>query len=73
MALVTMAVPFLKFVRRLVGLITMAVPAAFLVRTFQLAVEDGAFLDLPALLGAGVYVAAAGSLVELFAGKWFTR
>jgi hypothetical protein len=73
MALVTMAVPFLKFVRRLVGLTTLAVPAVFIVRTFQLAVEDGAFLDLPALLGAGVYVAVVGALVLLVAGKWFRR
>jgi hypothetical protein len=73
MALVTMAVPFLKFARRLVGLASLAIPAVFVFRTFQLAVTDGALLDLPGLIGTGVYVAAVGSLVELFAGKWFAR
>lgn len=72
-ALLTMAVPIVKPARRLIGLITLAIPAGFAVRTFQVAVDDGMFLDLPSLLGPGVYVALAGAFVELVAGKWFRR
>jgi RNA polymerase subunit RPABC4/transcription elongation factor Spt4 len=72
-ALLTMAVPILRLVRRLVGLITLAIPAGFAVRTFQVAVEDGRFLDLPSLLGPGVYVAAAGAFVQMVAGRWSRR
>jgi hypothetical protein len=72
-ALLTMAVPILKPARRLIGLITLAIPAGFAVRTFQVAVDDGMFLDVPSLLGPGVYVALAGAFVEMVAGKWFRR
>jgi hypothetical protein len=72
-AILTMAVPVLKPLRRLMGLVALAIPAGFAVRTFQLALEDGALLDLPALLGPGVYVALAGGFVEMVAGKWFRR
>jgi hypothetical protein len=73
MAILTMALPALKPLRRLMGLLALAIPAGFAVRTFQLTLEDGALLDLPTLLGPGVYVAAAGGIVELVAGKWFRR
>jgi hypothetical protein len=72
-AILTMALPALKPLRRLMGLLALAIPAGFAVRTFQLALEDGALLDLPTLLGSGVYVAAAGGFVEMVAGKWFGR
>ena len=72
-AILTMALPALKPLRRLMGLLALAIPAGFAVRTFQLALEDGALLDLPTLLGSGVYVAAAGGIVEMVAGKWFRR
>jgi hypothetical protein len=73
MALVTMAVPSLKFVRRLVGLITLSIPAVFVLRTIDPLLAAGEIGQLPSALGAGVYTAVAGSLVLLLAGKWFTR
>jgi hypothetical protein len=73
MALVTMAVPSLKFVRRLVGLITLSIPAIFVLRTIDPLLAEGEIGQLPSALGAGVYTAVAGSLVLLLAGKWFTR
>lgn len=72
-AILTMAVPALKPLRRLMGLVALALPAGFAVRTAQLALDNGEILDLPSLLGPGVYVAAVGAFVELVAGKWFGR
>ena len=72
-AILTMAAPALKPLRRLMGLVALAIPAGFTLRTAQLALETGGILDLPALLGTGVYVAAVGAFVELVAGKWFGR
>jgi Double zinc ribbon len=73
MAILTMAVPALRLLRRLLGLAALAIPAGFAVRTVQLALGEGTLLDLPDLLGPGVYVAAAGAFVEMVAGKWFGR
>lgn len=72
-AILTMALPALKPIRRVVGLLTLAIPAGFAVRTFQLALSDGSLLDLPTLLGPGVYVALVGAFIEMVAGKWFGR
>jgi hypothetical protein len=72
-ALLTMAVPILTPLRRLIGLLTLAIPAGFAVRSVQLALGDGTLIDLPSLLGPGVYVAFAGAFVQLVAGKWFGR
>ena len=72
-AILTMAVPALKPIRRLVGLVTLAIPVGFAVRTFQLALGVGSLLDLPSLLGPGVYVALVGAFIEMVSGKWFGR
>jgi Double zinc ribbon len=72
-AILTMALPALKPIRRVIGLLTLAIPAGFAVRTFQLALTDGSLLDLPSLLGPGVYVALVGAFIEMVAGKWFGR
>lgn len=72
-ALLTMAVPLLTPARRLVGLATLAIPAGFAVRTVQLGLSDGSILDVPSLLGPGFYVALAGSIVQLVAGRWSRR
>jgi hypothetical protein len=70
-ALLTMVVPWLGVLRRLVGLATLAVPALFLFRAWEpLAGGLGAFPDL---LEPGVVAAAAGGLVQIVAGKWFRR
>lgn len=72
-ALLTMAVPFLKLVRRLIGLITLAIPIGFALRTADPLLADGRIGDLPAALGIGVYVGAAGALTQMVAGRWFRR
>lgn len=72
-ALLTMAVPFLKFVRRLIGLVTLAIPVAFALRTADPLLADGRIGDLPAALGIGVYLAAAGAVTQIVAGRWFRR
>jgi len=70
-ALLTMVAPFLRFLRRLIGLLTLVVPVLFVIR---LATAGGVGLDaLPDALGVGVYVAAAGSAVQIVAGRWFRR
>ncbi|MDQ4005279.1 MAG: zinc ribbon domain-containing protein [Actinomycetota bacterium] len=73
MALLTMAMPLLKPIRRVVGLLTLLLPVGFALRTLEAAVADGEITALWAGLGTGVYVAAAGALVELVAGRWFRR
>ncbi|MGH2662582.1 MAG: zinc-ribbon domain-containing protein [Actinomycetota bacterium] len=72
-ALLTMAVPFLKFVRRLIGLATLAIPVGFALRTADPLLADGRIGDLPTALGIGVYVAAAGAVTQMVAGRWFRR
>jgi hypothetical protein len=72
-SLLTMAVPLLTPARRLIGLATLAIPAGFFVRTVQLGLGGGSILDVPALVGIGVYVALAGSVVQLVAGRWSRR
>jgi hypothetical protein len=72
-ALATMLLPFLKFLRRLMGLATLAVPVLFAFRLFQAELSAGELLRLPGLLGAGAYTAAVGAFVEMVAGRWFRR
>jgi hypothetical protein len=65
-ALVTMLLPWLGFLRRLVGILTLAVPVLFVLR----ALDPAAGLsDLARVLGAGVYAAAGGALAQVLAGK----
>jgi hypothetical protein len=72
-SLVGMAAPAFTFLRRLVGLLTVVIPVAFALRTLEALVEEASILDLPSALGVGVAVAAAGALLELFAGKGSRR
>ncbi len=72
-ALLTMAVPFLKFVRRLIGLVTLLIPVGFVLRTADPLLADGRLGELPSALGIGVYVAAAGAVTQMVAGRWFRR
>lgn len=69
-ALLTMVVPALKFLRRLVGLASLALPVLFAFPVVPAFTDIG---RLPELLGVGVYVAAAGGLVQVVAGRWFRR
>lgn len=70
LALLTMVVPALKFLRRLVGLACLALPVLF---AFRAAPSFGEIGRLPELLGVGVYVAAVGAFVQVVAGRWFRR
>ena len=65
--LLEMASPRTALVRRLLGLAALAVPIAFATRTLGGVVEEGVVADLPAALGVGVYTAAVGALLVLFA------
>jgi hypothetical protein len=68
-ALLTMLVPWVGFLRRLVGILTLAMPVLFVLR----AMEPGAGVGgLVGALDVGVYVAGAGALVQVIAGKWRT-
>lgn len=65
MSLVGMAAPGFTFLRRIVGLLTLLIPVAFVLRTLQIR----GLSDLASAIGVGVLVAAAGALVELAAGR----
>jgi Double zinc ribbon len=69
MALLTMAVPGLKPLRRLIGLVALIIAVGFALRTLELG-GVGLF-GLPTALGPGVYTALAGGFVQLLAGRWF--
>jgi hypothetical protein len=71
MALVTMVLPWLKFARRLLGLLQLAVPVMVTLRMLDPLLAQGALGRLPRSLGVGVYMAAAGALVQVVAGRWF--
>ncbi len=73
MALLTMAVPFLKFLRRLIGLLTLAVPVLYVIRVAIPLFAELRFGDVVEVLGAGFYFAAAGAFVQMIAGRWFGR
>jgi hypothetical protein len=68
-----MAVPVLKPLRRIIGLLTLAIPIGFGLRTVEAVVTAGEITEAWGALGTGVYVAAGGALVELVAGRWFRR
>jgi hypothetical protein len=72
-ALITMVVPVLKFLRRLVGLVTLALPGLFVFRIVQELLSRGTVDEIWTVLGVGVYVAAAGAFTQMIAGKWFRR
>lgn len=65
-ALLTMLLPWLGFLRRLAGILTLAVPVLFVLRVLDPAAGLG---DLPGALGVGVYAAAGGAVTQILAGK----
>jgi hypothetical protein len=72
-ALITMVLPILKFLRRLIGLLTLGVVGLFVFRIVQELLSQGAVDEIWAVLGVGVYLAAAGAFTQMVAGKWFRR
>jgi hypothetical protein len=72
-ALITMVLPVLKFLRRLVGLATLALAGVFVFRLIQGLLTEDALDRIWGVLGVGVYVAAAGAFTQMVAGKWFRR
>jgi hypothetical protein len=73
LALLTMIAPFLKFLRRIVGLLTLAVVGLFVFRLVQELIEIGFVDRFLSAVEAGPYVAAAGAFTQMIAGKWFRR
>lgn len=73
LALVTMAAPALKFLRRIVGLLTLAVVGLFAFRLSQALLGAAAIDRFFTTADAGIYVAAAGAVTEIVAGRWFRR
>jgi hypothetical protein len=72
-ALLTMVLSALKFLRRLIGLATLAIPGLFVFRVVQAAMAAGLLDRILSVLGVGVYVAAAGAFTQMVAGRWFRR
>ena len=68
-ALLTMLLPWLGFLRRLAGILTLAIPVLFVLRALDPLAGPG---DLIEVLGAGVYTAGAGAIAQVVAGKWRT-
>jgi hypothetical protein len=73
LALITMAAPGLKFLRRIVGLLTLAVVGLFAFRLAQGLVGAAALDRFFLITDAGIYVAAAGAVTQMVAGRWFRR
>jgi hypothetical protein len=73
LALITMVLPVLKFLRRLIGFLTLGVVGLFVFRIVQALLGQGGLDQIWATLGVGVYVAAAGAFTQMVAGKWFRR
>ena len=72
-ALLTMAVPILKPIRRVVGLLCLSLPVFFAFRTAGPLLADGNPTQLWSSLGVGVYLAAGGAFIQVVAGRWFRR
>jgi hypothetical protein len=72
-ALLTMVAPILKFLRRIIGLLTLGLVGVFVFRIVQLLLVIGEVDRIWQELGVGVYVAAAGAFTQMVAGKWFRR
>lgn len=69
-AIVSMLVPPARFLRRVLGSLTLTVIVVFGVR-FAIDLPEGA--SLLRQLGPGAYMAAAGALLETAAGRWIRR
>jgi hypothetical protein len=72
-ALLTMAVPALQILRRLIGLATLVVPVLFVIRVAVPLFADLRFGDVLGVLGVGFYFATVGALVQMIAGRLFSR
>jgi zinc ribbon protein len=72
-ALLSILVPGLRFLRRIAGSLTLLVPVVFVIRS-ELALRflsgEHPFLDS---IGRGVWVCAIAAVVEIVAGRWFRR
>jgi hypothetical protein len=72
-ALLSILVPWLRFLRRLIGAFTLLVPVVFVVRTeltLRFFAGDQPFLDS---IGRGVWLCAVAAVIEMVAGRWFRR
>jgi len=72
-ALLSILVPWLRFLRRLIGAFTLIVPVVFVVRTeltLRFFAGEHSFLDS---IGRGVWLCAIAAMVEMVAGRWFRR
>jgi hypothetical protein len=72
-ALLSILLPALRFLRRVIGGLTLIVPVVFAVRT-ELTLRffggEHSFLDS---IGRGVWLCAGAAVVEIVAGRWFRR
>jgi hypothetical protein len=72
-SLLSILIPGLRFLRRLIGGFTLVVPVVFVIRT-ELALRflsgEHPFLDS---IGRGVWLCAIAAMVESVAGRWFRR
>jgi hypothetical protein len=72
-ALLSILLPALRFLRRVVGGLTLIVPVVFVVRTeltLRFFAGEHPFLDS---IGLGVWLCAGAAVVEVVAGRWFRR
>jgi len=68
-SLLVMAAPGFTFLRRFVGLVSLTIPLAFVLRTVQTVGAEDGILQVPSALGIGVLVAAAGATLQLVAPR----
>jgi hypothetical protein len=72
-ALLSILVPWMRFLRRLIGGFTLLVPIVFVIRselTLRFLSGEHPFLDS---IGRGVWLCAIAAVVEIVAGRWFRR
>jgi hypothetical protein len=72
-ALLSILLPWLRFLRRVIGGLTLLVPVVFVVRTeltLRFFAGEHPFLDS---IGRGVWLCAGAAVVEVVAGRWFRR
>jgi hypothetical protein len=72
-ALLSILLPWLRFIRRLIGGFTLLVPVVFVIRselTLRFLSGEHPFLDS---IGRGVWLCAIAAVLEIVAGRWFRR
>lgn len=72
-ALLSILAPRLRFLRRLIGALTLLVPVVFVIRTeltLRFLSGEHSFLDS---IGRGVWLCAIAAVGEIVAGRWFRR